>query len=82
MQVYTVGKLKQILGLGFAAGDTGVIETVESMCKTLQEIKSTLGLPPEAEGPQILEAIQALKAEKAPPKAPEKVSWFRALFKT
>ncbi|MBM4275591.1 MAG: hypothetical protein FJ134_14195 [Deltaproteobacteria bacterium] len=55
-------KLKQILGLGFAAGDQGVIEIVEGNRKTLEEIKTSLGLPPDAVPDKVLEAVQALKA--------------------
>jgi hypothetical protein len=88
MYVFAVEKLKQVLGLGFAASEMGVVEVVESMCRSMLEIKAALGLPPEADSQQVMAAIQALREEKAPavaaaaPKAEEKVSWFRALFKS
>ena len=86
--MYVVEKLKQSLGLGFAASEMGVIESVESMCKTMQEIKAALGLPPEADAQQIMDAIEARKGlvkepakPEAAPEAAEKVSWFKSLFK-
>jgi hypothetical protein len=87
MYVYAVERLKQMLGLGFAGSDMGIIETVESMCKTMAEVKTALGLPPDADAQQIVAAIQALQ-EKEPaaapgvaPPAPEKVGWFKSLVK-
>jgi hypothetical protein len=81
-------KLKQSLGLGFAASDQGVVETVEAEHKTLEEIRAALGLPKDAAQDKILEAIQAanvsmedMKAkrveegEKA--KAGEKRPWWK-----
>lgn len=88
MYVYAVERLKQMLGLGFAGSEMRVIESVESMCKTMQEIKDALGLPPEADAQQIMDAIEACKGvvkepakPEAAPEAPEKVSWFKSLFK-
>jgi phage terminase small subunit len=88
MYVYTVEKLKQVLGLGFAASEMGVVEAVESMCKNMLEIKAALGLPPEADSQQIMGAIQAFREAEAPaaaaaaPPAAEKVGWFKGLFKS
>jgi hypothetical protein len=88
MYVYALEKLKQMLGLGFAGSEMGVIESVESMCKTMLEVKAALGLPPDADSQQVMAAIQALGGEKeperpeAPPKVEEKVSWFKSLFKS
>ncbi|MBM4275590.1 MAG: hypothetical protein FJ134_14190 [Deltaproteobacteria bacterium] len=59
--MYLREKLKQVLGLGFAAGDQGVIEAVEAEHKTLKELKSSLGLPPDATPDKVLAAIHALK---------------------
>jgi len=61
--MYLREKLKQLLGLGFAAGDQGVIETVNAEHKSLAEIKASLGLPPDATPEQVKERLQALKAE-------------------
>jgi transcriptional regulator of NAD metabolism len=47
--------------LGFAAGDQGVIETVETEHKTLEELRASLELPPDAKRDKILEAIQTWK---------------------
>ena len=88
MYVYGVEKLKQVLGLGFAASEMGVVEAVKSMRKTMEEIKAALGLPPDADPQEIMGAIQALREEPAPaaaaaaPQAAEKVSWFKTLFKS
>jgi hypothetical protein len=88
MYVYAVERLKQMLGLGFAGSDMGVIEAIESMCKTMAEVKTALGLLPNADAQQILAAIEALQ-EKEPvaapevaPPAAEKAGWFRSLFKS
>ena len=83
MYVYAVERLKQILGLGFAGSEMGVIESVESMCKSMLEIKAALGLPPDADAQQVMQAIEALKKE--PEAAPEAAAaetggWFKKLF--
>jgi len=61
--MYLREKLKQILGLGFAAGDQGVVETVEAEHKTLKEMKASIGLPPDATLEQVKQRIQTLQAE-------------------
>jgi uncharacterized integral membrane protein (TIGR00698 family) len=60
---YVVEKLKQVLGLGFAASEQGVIEAVESQAKTLEELKRELGLPKDATTEQVRERLKKLKAE-------------------
>lgn len=61
--MYLREKLKQILGLGFAAGEQGVIEAVITNNKALKEIKASLGLPLEATPKQVKQRIKVLKAE-------------------
>ncbi|MDI6852433.1 MAG: hypothetical protein QME75_02350 [Deltaproteobacteria bacterium] len=82
--MYVVEKLKQVLGLGFAASEMGVIESVESMCKTMAEIKDALGLPPDADCQQIMQAIEAKKKEPevevVQPQMAAGGGWFKKLF--
>ena len=66
---YLRDKLKQILGLGFAAGDQGVLETVEANRQTLVGIRGSLGLPPDSPPSKVLEAVKELKARCAEIKA-------------
>ena len=68
-----INKLKQTLGLDFAAGDMGVVIAVEEQTKALEEIKAALGLPPETNPQKISDAVRALKNEKA--------GWLSSLFK-
>ena len=46
--MYLNDRLKQVLGLGFAASEQGLVEEVESQTMALKNIKKILGLPPEA----------------------------------
>ncbi len=70
---HAVNKLKQMMGLDFAAGDMGVVLAVEEQIKALEEIKVTLGLPPDSDPQKISDAVRALKSEKA--------GWLSTLFK-
>jgi hypothetical protein len=80
--MYVVERLKQVLGLGFAASEMGVIESVESMCQTMGEIKAALGLPPEADCQQVMQAIEAMRKEPEAVSSPQVATggWFKKLF--
>ncbi|MHB8067802.1 MAG: YeiH family protein [Desulfobaccales bacterium] len=56
-------KLKQLLGLGTAVSDEGVIEEVASQAKALKEIREALGLPPDTPAAEVKARLKTLKAE-------------------
>lgn len=83
MYVYAVERLKKVLGLGFAGSEMQVIESVESMCKTMGEIKAALGLPTDADCQQVIQAIEAMRKEPeaaVPPQMAAAGGWFKKLF--
>lgn len=55
--------LKQLLGLGPAVSEQGVIEEVESQVKSMKEIREALGLPPDTPVAEIKERLKTLKTE-------------------
>jgi len=86
-------KLKQLLGLGAAATEEGVVEEVESQAKALKEIREALGLPPDTPAAEVKERLKNLKAEheelmglkgqwEAREKAELEVSQWQALYKS
>jgi hypothetical protein len=58
--MYLREKLKQVLNLGFAAGDQGVIGTVENQKQALEKIKVALGLPQDATLDQVQQMVLTL----------------------
>jgi uncharacterized integral membrane protein (TIGR00698 family) len=58
-------KLKQLLGLGPAVSEAGVVEELESQVKALKEIREALGLPADTPAAQVKEYLKTLKAEHA-----------------
>jgi len=58
-------KLKQLLGLGAAATEEGIVEEVASQVKTLKEIREALGLPADTSVAEVKERLKTLKAEHA-----------------
>jgi bacterioferritin-associated ferredoxin len=81
MYIYEMKKLKEMLGLGLTAKDTEIVEAVQSMCASMQEIRNILGLPPHADCQEIVAALRARERGTAPAKAEEKGGWFKSLFK-
>ena len=58
--MYLREKLKQVLNLGFAAGDQWVIGTVENQKQALEKIKVALGLPQDATLDQVQQMVLTL----------------------
>lgn len=70
-RTYLRERLKKVLGLGFAAGDQGVIETIEANRKALEEIKASLGLAPETTPDEALKAVRAMMTACAEMRSPK-----------
>lgn len=53
-------KVKQMLGIGFGGS---VLTAVEAQKKVIDDLKTALGLPPEASPEELRERISIIKAE-------------------